>query len=300
MTDELDKLKLSLKKATPQPSEAAKKAALMLAQESFEKNRQENFQGSVDEARPMNNRPDEKAGLFKGFSKMFSQFTSKQAYLGTASFAAIILAVGVSQNFDQIYPQNPLTGETVKNNEKPEVKPDAISQEVLSENAASNDVAVTAPAPQSTKSDRPIAGNQLREFRTQLSGNQLRELRTRKPGNVRSFAKRSRAQPSIVRPLPEPIAIPEANTEAFPKAEGNPLKLTADNPVSTFSVDVDTASYSFVRSAINFGKLPVKDAVRTEELINYFSYDYKKPTSGSIPFSTNVSVMQTPWNTAPN
>ncbi len=297
MTDELDKLKLSLKKATPQPSEAAKKAALMLAQESFEKNRQENFQGSVDEARPMNNRPDEKVGLFKGFSKMFSQLTSKQAYLGTASFAAIILAVGVTQNLDQIYPQSPLKGKTVKNNEKPEVKPDAISQEVLSENAASNDVAVTAPAPQSTKSDRLIAGNQLREFRTQLSGNQLRELRTRKSGNVRSFAKRSRAQPSIVRPLPEPIAIPEANTEAFPEAEANPLKLTADNPVSTFSVDVDTASYSFVRSAINFGKLPVKDAVRTEELINYFSYDYKKPTSGSIPFSTNVSVMQTPWNT---
>ena len=81
MTDELDKLKLSLKSATPQPSEAAKKAALMLAQESFEKNYQNNFQGSVDEARPMNNRPDKKVGLFKGFSKMFSQLTSKQAYL---------------------------------------------------------------------------------------------------------------------------------------------------------------------------------------------------------------------------
>ena len=83
MTDELDKLKLSLREATPQPSEAAKNAALMLAQESFEKNIQENFQGSAEEARPMNNRPDEKAGLFKGFSKMFSQLTSKQAYLGT-------------------------------------------------------------------------------------------------------------------------------------------------------------------------------------------------------------------------
>ena len=54
MTDELDKLKLSLREATPQPSDAAKKAALMLAQESFEKNIQENFQGSANEARPMN------------------------------------------------------------------------------------------------------------------------------------------------------------------------------------------------------------------------------------------------------
>lgn len=66
----------------------------------------------------MNNRPDEKVALFKGFSKMFSQLTSKQAYLGTASFAAIILAVGVTQNFDQIYPQSPLKGKPLLINQR--------------------------------------------------------------------------------------------------------------------------------------------------------------------------------------
>ena len=293
MTDELDKLKLSLREATPQPSDAAKKAALMLAQESFEKNIQENFQGSANEARPMNNRPDEKAGLFKGFSKMFSQFTSKQAYLGTASFAAIILAVGVSQNFDQIYPQSPLSGKSVNNNEKPDAvtkqaRVDAKEAKPLNDAVVSTDEVVSAPVPAATRvpNSSAIALNEIGA----TVGARLRPEVAKKS--------RSTAQLSHVRPQPiEPIAIPETNTEAFPQAEANPLKLTADNPVSTFSVDVDTASYSFVRSAINFGKLPVKDAVRTEELINYFSYDYKKPTSGSIPFSTNVSVMQTPWNT---
>ena len=293
MTDELDKLKLSLREATPQPSEEAKKAALMLAQESFEKNIQENFQGSADEARPMNIRPDEKARLFKGFSKMFSQFTSKQAYLGTASFAAIILAVGVSQNFDQFYPQNPLSGKTVNNNEKPDAatkqaRVDAKKAKPLNDAVVSTDEVVSAPAPAAS----PVPNSSAIALNESAGavGARLRPEVARK--------NRSTAKLSQLRPLPiEPIAIPEANTEAFPEAEANPLKLTADNPVSTFSVDVDTASYSFVRSAINFGKLPLKDAVRTEELINYFSYDYKKPTSGSIPFSTNVSVMQTPWNT---
>ena len=306
MTDELDKLKLSLKKATPQPSDAAKKAALMLAQESFDKNIQENFQGSADEARPMNNRPDEKAGLFKGFSKMFSQLTSKQAYLGTASFAAIILAVGVTQNFDQIYPQNPLKGKTIANNETPVVKSEqvgseAVEAEAFDDASVSTEPAVKAPLAVGSRVPNPasIALQESAPIARPPVPKALKgigaagQLSSTTAGKRRSFSKRS-----IVRSRPvEQIVIPEANTEAFPDADANPLKLTADNPVSTFSVDVDTASYSFVRSAINFGKLPVKDAVRTEELINYFSYDYKNPTSGSIPFSTNVSVMQTPWNT---
>ena len=253
MTDELDKLKLSLRDATPQPSEAAKKAALMLAQESFEKNSQNNFQGSADEVRPMNNRPDEKAGLFKGFSKMFSQLTSKQAYLGTASFAAIILAVGVTQNLDQIYPQNPFTGKTVNNSEKPA----ASESKPLNDAVVTTDALVSEPAPTALPvPSSPAIVLEESADAAQFSAPQTQGLGA-VAGRVRAKAAvRSTAKPSVVRPQPEPIAVPEANTEAFPEAEASPLKLTADNPVSTFSVDVDTASYSFVRSAINFGNLP--------------------------------------------
>lgn len=92
------------------------------------------------------------------------------------------------------------------------------------------------------------------------------------------------------------IARPEPNTEAFPEAERNPLKITAEEPVSTFSIDVDTSSYGVVRSSINAGYLPNSDAVRVEEMINYFPYDWPAPQEGEAPFRPTVSVMGTPWN----
>ena len=96
---------------------------------------------------------------------------------------------------------------------------------------------------------------------------------------------------------PSDIAIPqpEANTETFANADTNPLKITAEDPVSTFSIDVDTASYSVVRNSLLGGQLPPKDAVRVEEMVNYFPYDYAAP-DGNAAFQPSVSVIPTPWN----
>ena len=74
------------------------------------------------------------------------------------------------------------------------------------------------------------------------------------------------------------------------------MKVTAEEPVSTFSIDVDTASYSFVRNSLLDGVLPRSDAVRVEELVNYFAYDYPPPDSPRTPFATTVSLLPTPWN----
>lgn len=84
----------------------------------------------------------------------------------------------------------------------------------------------------------------------------------------------------------------------FERIEANPVKLTSEAPVSTFSIDVDTASYSFVRRKLNEGVLPQKDAVRVEEMINYFDYDYALPESKDKPFRPSVAVYDTPWNDA--
>jgi Ca-activated chloride channel homolog len=70
----------------------------------------------------------------------------------------------------------------------------------------------------------------------------------------------------------------------------------ASEPVSTFSIDVDSASYSFVRRALNSAKLPPKEAVRVEEMINYFSYDHPRPEDRSAPFRPTVTVLPSPWN----
>jgi Ca-activated chloride channel family protein len=85
------------------------------------------------------------------------------------------------------------------------------------------------------------------------------------------------------------------NREAYDRIVDNAFVRTQDHPLSTFSIDVDTAAYSNMRRFLNQGQLPPKDAVRIEELINYFTYDYAPP-SGDEPFSANVEVGPCPWN----
>jgi Ca-activated chloride channel family protein len=85
------------------------------------------------------------------------------------------------------------------------------------------------------------------------------------------------------------------NTATYDKVEENPFLPAASNPLSTFSIDVDTASYSNVRRFINSGSLPPKDAVRVEEMINYFTYDYREP-EGDKPFSIDLDATACPWD----
>jgi Ca-activated chloride channel family protein len=92
-------------------------------------------------------------------------------------------------------------------------------------------------------------------------------------------------------PLPGTI-----NRENYEDVKINAVKLVAEEPVSTFSIDVDTASYANVRRMLNAGHLPPKDAVRIEELINYFDYDYALPKSNTTPFETTVKVVPSPWS----
>lgn len=97
-------------------------------------------------------------------------------------------------------------------------------------------------------------------------------------------------------PCPPPFFPPSSGESYEGTAEGGflePIKA----PLSTFSIDVDTASYANVRRFLNDGQLPPPDAVRIEELINYFTYDYPQP-SGSEPFSVNIDMTTCPWNSA--
>lgn len=87
----------------------------------------------------------------------------------------------------------------------------------------------------------------------------------------------------------------DVDRERYEDVEINPIHIAAEEPVSTFSIDVDTASYSNVRRMLNAGRLPPRDAVRIEELINYFRYNYPLPQDRAQPFSTNVTVAPSPW-----
>ncbi len=94
----------------------------------------------------------------------------------------------------------------------------------------------------------------------------------------------------------EPMFTEEFNTEEYESNPENRMMKTSMSPLSTFSIDVDTASYSNVRRYLNDGLMPPADAVRTEELINYFSYDLPEP-SDEVPFSVTTEISQCPWNT---
>jgi Ca-activated chloride channel homolog len=88
---------------------------------------------------------------------------------------------------------------------------------------------------------------------------------------------------------------PNYNTEEYANIDENIFHSPIHKPLSTFSIDVDAASYSNIRRFINYGQLPPKDAVRVEEMINYFNYDYPQP-AGENPFAIYSEVSQCPWN----
>ena len=93
------------------------------------------------------------------------------------------------------------------------------------------------------------------------------------------------------------VRMDAVNTEEYKSISENGFKQVGESPLSTFSIDVDPASYSNMRRFINRGELPPADAIRTEELVNYFSYDYPKPT-GNDPVKITVEAGTCTWNTA--
>ncbi|MGB3472320.1 MAG: von Willebrand factor type A domain-containing protein [Erythrobacter sp.] len=91
-------------------------------------------------------------------------------------------------------------------------------------------------------------------------------------------------------------AATDPGRERYDGKEVSAVKLTGIEPVSTFSVDVDTGAYTNTRRFLNQGQLPPQAAVRTEEMINYFRYDYPRPQSRETPFSVTTDVARSPWN----
>lgn len=120
-----------------------------------------------------------------------------------------------------------------------------------------------------------------------------------------SVAREQRPAPSVggamSRPYPMPPYYPRPpiippSTDRFPDKEPSGILSVAEHPVSTFSIDVDTASYAFVRRNLTAGRLPAREAVRVEEMINYFPYTYPAPKNRNDPFRVTTTVMPSPWS----
>jgi Ca-activated chloride channel family protein len=121
------------------------------------------------------------------------------------------------------------------------------------------------------------------------------EVSARAAGVAKSLADSTSAYVSMPAPyLPGRYSGP-MNTEAYDSLDENPFRRVTESPVSTFSTDVDTASYANVRRFLNEGQLPPAGAVRIEELINYFHFEYPN-SGGEHPFSVTTEVADCPWN----
>ncbi len=263
--DDLAFLRAGLKRA-PKADPKAKADALSRAMEAFEKTHSAPQESGAD-TRPSSDRPA-KGGVLKGVLGMLNTLKMRPVLTATTSAAALALGLFVMlPALDRGPVTAPLpTGAPV----------------------------TAADAPALAEAEAPPQAPLKRAKAAPLSD----------PAPAAMAEPPARALAAAPAPMPEaamdqlmePAAMAPASTEAFANAPENPVQMTTDNPVSTFSVDVDTASWAVIRSALNAGHLPPPDAVRVEEMINYFPYGYAPPGDTGLPFRPGIAVMETPWN----
>jgi len=291
MTDDLKKLQNAFDRETPvKARNNAKNAAMNAAMAAFDEENSKARQGNLIEPRLK----EQGNKLFDLFTFSYWRKSMKLSYAlaGGTSIAVLTLAVINTGQFQQLTQPETTDPEPKVVMEMAEVKKEKRKDQELVGKA------VQLPTKQSTEIGRLQDG---------FLGRSRLEMDSAMPAPMvkkRIMAAKPEAGirlNNIIAPSPEQPAPPYFNQKGRDKFEEitpNPLKQTSSEPVSTFSIDVDTASYSFMRASINRGVLPPKDSVRVEEMINYFPYDYQGPDSKEIPFKANVTIMPTPWNTS--
>ena len=273
MTDEIARLKADMARATPAPDPARRAANLRLAQENFDA-----LQGSDETPRPTLRRPL-MARLLDGVTTMIDRISPRGAALTTTAMVA--LGVVVALPVDVLAPLRVEYDLPIAIDE-----PEAVA--VLDGDSATGaERARSTELPQVMAEPMPLAVGRDETAMGQIASESFAATA---PTDAPPVAQRR------VVPVPGDVVAPiEGDTEAFANGETNPLKSVQADPVSTFSIDVDTASYSVVRSSLTRGQMPPPDAVRIEEMVNYFPYAYPA-SEGDAPFQPTVTVLPTPWN----
>ncbi len=272
MSDDLDDLKAAMNAATPAPDAGKKAEHLALARKNFA-----DLQESRDGVRQTSDRPEK--GLFRGVAKMFSMMSRRGALTASTALVALGL-VAVVPNW-QKGPVTFIPVETQVEFDDVVIVEERAREDARKELAAATELAQGQEEALVLEAEPQVFAAPSADMAAPETG-----LLGYADGEVQALS----------RIVTEPGFVPESNTESFPEAEESSLKITSEEPVSTFSIDVDTASYSVVRSSLMRGWLPEYGTVRVEEMINYFPYDYPAPQLGEAPFRPTVSVSDTPWN----
>ncbi len=287
--DDLAALKAALK-AGPAADPAARAAALTRAMEAFE-NSAPATQGTASAARSNPDRP-EGAGFWDGVRSMFDALKLRPVLAATTSAAALAVGVFILLPQAQVGLPTAIAPQTDSAPVNPAAADETVEAEVVATEPPGATVAPTSrklvaepsPMAQATPGEEAAAGS-----RAALAAPADAPM-------AESFAADMAAPVIVGTPAPEPMLRQQENTETFANAPANPVKITAEAPVSTFSIDLDTASYAIVRSALTGGFLPDPEAVRVEEMVNYFPFTLPPPAADEGPFRPTISVMPTPWN----
>ncbi|MEL7213022.1 MAG: VWA domain-containing protein [Pseudomonadota bacterium] len=286
MTDDLDDLRKAMKAATPAPDADAKAANIALAKKNFA-----DLQGSGAVARPKSNR------IWTGVKAMFSTMTTRGGLVASTALIAIgFVALNPQLLEFGAQPEAVTLPASVGSEPLEMAAEDRSSMEILREEAPSVSTAEPVMIDDVMAGASNLYAPPAQRKTESLS--QSSQAESYDWPETRIYPQPA-PRPSIILPDGDAVAPPpmiEGDTEAFPEAAENPLKITAEEPVSTFSIDVDTASYAVVRNSLMNGALPPRDAVRVEEMVNYFPYTYPAP-DGDAPFQPTVTVAETPWNT---
>ncbi|KCV81406.1 von Willebrand factor A [Actibacterium atlanticum] len=264
MSDDLEFLKDALRQ-TPPPAPDKKADHLARAMESFQAH-----QETTAQTRLKNDPATKGGGFLDGVINMFQSLSSRAGLTATTGIVAVAAA------FIVFTPQGQqLQKPTVITLNQPE--PGAVDEPMIDPEIilpGISDDAVAEPMVEFAQEADALSSAPRAAQKLAPAG-----------GAVNGFG-------GVI--APDIIIAEPANTEAFANEDPNPVKVVADDPVSTFSIDVDTAAYGVVRSSLNRGQLPPVDAVRAEEIINYFPYAYPAPDDAA--FKPTVSLSPTPWN----
>ena len=286
MNDELNRMERAFERqAAVRPSDAARHAAMRAATEAFEQENPKVHQGTDigSRLREWGNQL-----LIALKRKPFMDFAHPKlthVLAGGASLAVLTIAV---VNLNHIRPDIvPTPLETKRDAGKPADETDSVA--ALTDTRPVARLEEQAPKEKEAKMQQPTT-TQLSKRENRVAQSFSRQIVGGLVANEATSGLRSRDDTAVRQ-------YRDQGRDKFSDITPNPLKVVAKDPVSTFSIDVDTASYAFVRNALNNGVLPQKDAVRVEEMVNYFDYGYEVPETRNEPFRANVSVMPTPWNT---
>ena len=293
MNDDLNQLKAALKSATPVPNAIVRERTFALAQDNFMA-----LQEETNTARLHNTRGVKEIGFLTRTKKLFANLNVRLGIYASSGLAVIgvgiivVLPVSTKSNLFDYLRYNSGSLELSESTEVLAEKITVVDVEKMlsaqTDYKVSEDL-VNLGVPTVHIVKPGIIALKTRKFSLKMDERSMDFVAYESLGEV--MVKENRELITT-----KPLGAPFNKTEHFANNKSNALKIVSENPVSTFSIDVDTASYSFVRSSIMNGRLPHPDAVRVEEMINYFSYDYSDPKIKDAPFSTTVAVVQTPWN----